>query len=95
MTTELQSVIAFNATRTTEYTVYYIPVDVAVILGMIAFFCLFMFVLCMSDFARMRRILDFYRLKYTFDRELESKDTTDQEKLNNREKRFKKRVFKD
>lgn len=42
--------------------------------------------------------LDRYRLKYSFDREIEGKDIEGNDKelrLNRRERRFKRRVFKD
>jgi len=89
------SVISYNITRTVEYTQYYFPADVVVILAMVAVFSLFMFLLVIYDFSRMRRVLDYYRLKYTFDRDVESKDTKDPEKLDRREKYFKRRTFKD
>ncbi len=49
----------------------------------------------------LNRRLDRYRLKYGFDKDIESKDIDNkdpeklQRRIDNREKRFKKRVFKD
>ena len=47
---------------------------------------------------KFERLLDRYRLKYSFDRELESKEMgkeNQEEKLNRRERLFKRRTFKD
>lgn len=45
---------------------------------------------------KMRNVADRYRLKYGFDRELESKEFgNDTEKMDNREKYFKKRTYRD
>lgn len=46
---------------------------------------------------RLSRLLDRYRLKYGFDRDIESKEmkNPNSEKLDKREKMFKRRVFKD
>lgn len=45
---------------------------------------------------KMVRLTDRYRMKYGFDKELEAKEFgNDTEKMDRREKRFKKRVFKD
>lgn len=50
--------------------------------------------------SRLERLLNRYRLKYGFDRELEKKEISGkesdyEEKLNRRERRFKRSVFKD
>ena len=47
---------------------------------------------------RLQRILDRYRLKYGFDRDIERKETSKSDiehKLDSYEKNFKRRVFKD
>jgi hypothetical protein len=47
---------------------------------------------------RFERLLDRYRIKYGFDREIESKEISKEDtelKLNRREHNFKRRVFKD
>jgi hypothetical protein len=49
-------------------------------------------------YLRLERLLDRYRLKYGFDREVEGKETNGdnkEEKLNRSERSFKRRVFKD
>jgi len=75
---------------------YYQPVtDSFGILLMLAFAIVFMILFFIEAYAT-RKLLDRYRLKYSFDRELESKDLDGSErKLNDRERRFKRRVFKD
>jgi len=65
------------------------------ILFMIMAFMLMLMVLLVE---RLQRILDRYRLKYSFDREIEAKECSKEdteEKLNKRERLFKRRVFKD
>lgn len=72
---------------------------------MVAMFMVLFFgmsILFLFAFVEVRRTLDRYRLKYTFDRELEFKDTDENKnseernrRLDKREKYFKKRVFKD
>ena len=47
---------------------------------------------------KVQRILDRYRLKYSFDRDIEAKEISKEDadlKLNRRERNFKRRVFKD
>jgi len=47
---------------------------------------------------RLQRLLDRYRLKYSFDRDIERKECSKEdteEKLNKRERLFKRRTFKD
>lgn len=75
---------------------YYVPAsDNIGLIVVLAFVTLFM-VLMFFEAYNTRRLLDRYRLKYSFDRELESKDVDGSErKLNLREKRFKSRVYKD
>lgn len=55
-------------------------------------FALLLFFIALKN----RSIADRYRLKYTFDRELESKEFgNDTEKMDKREKYFKKRTYRD
>lgn len=67
-----------------------------VIIMFMGFMALFLFIAIEQS-----RIADRYRLKYSFDREIERKEigTKDideiEKRLNKREKRFKRRVFKD
>lgn len=65
----------------------------------IGFIIMTLFVLlCFFIIEKLQRILDRYRLKYSFDREIESKECSKvdtEEKLNRRERNFKRRTFKD
>lgn len=62
-----------------------------IVIGMSIFTLLFLWLAF-----KMRTLCDRYRLKYGFDREIESKEFgNDTEKMDRREKYFKKRVFKD
>jgi hypothetical protein len=56
------------------------------------------FIILFFSYSRIDRLLDRYRLKYGFDREVEGKETSGdnkEEKLNRTERLFKRRVFKD
>ena len=63
-------------------------------LGLLAYMLFLLFVIFMFTAFKLQRKLDRYRLKYGFDKELESKDTK-QDRLDKIEKRFKRRVYKD
>jgi hypothetical protein len=71
-------------------------VTLAVVVLLMAFVSLLLILLVV----KFERLLDRYRLKYGFDREIERKETSgdntsQNEKLNRRERLFKRRVFKD
>ena len=75
-----------------------IQVDVGsyLALGLIAIVALVFDLLFFLLALKMRNIADRYRIKYGFDRELEAKEFGDDtKKLDNREKYFKKRTFRD
>ena len=72
-------------------------VDVFTLLFFVVILTFLVVVLGLS-LARSDRLLDRYRLKYGFDREIESKEISKEHtelKLNRREHNFKRRVFKD
>lgn len=61
---------------------------------MVSFFMIML--VFMFLFLRTQRLLDRYRLKYSFDKEIEQKEGAETEhKMNNRERLFKRRTFKD
>jgi hypothetical protein len=86
----------FNPIQNTE--LYYVPLSDYLVLGFILFFMLFVMTLLLFEWVRSSRLLDRYRLKYSFDRDIESKECSKEDtevKLNKRERRFKRSVFKD
>jgi len=72
-----------------------IPASDYVMLGIVAIFTTMMALLGFLLAVKTRSILDRYRLKYSFDREIESKEIDNIKNLDEREKRFKRRVYKD
>ena len=62
---------------------------------LVIFFLLLMTVLLFLVALKTRNILDRYRLKYSFDKEIELKEMSNPKYLEKREKAFLKRVFKD
>ena len=79
-------------------TELFIPLSDYIIMVVIALVLVGFTLLFFLEGLSLTRILDRYRLKYSFDRELEGKDIKDEDKelrLNRRERRFKRRVFKD
>ena len=66
-----------------------------IMLGIVAIFTTMMTLLGFLLAVKTRSILDRYRLKYSFDREIESKEIDNVKNLDEREKRFKRRVYKD
>jgi hypothetical protein len=70
-------------------------------LGMIALFATLFAMLFFSVALRLERIADRYRLKYGFDKDIERKEVSKKdnteidEVLGRRERRYKRRVFKD
>lgn len=79
-------------------TEYFVPLFDHVILGLFFMLFLFLFLLVFLEGLTLQRIADRYRLKYSFDREIESKEISKEDtdlKLNKREQRFRRRVFKD
>jgi len=66
-----------------------------IMLGIAAIFTTMMAMLGFLLAVKTRSILDRYRLKYSFDREIESKEIDNIKNLDEREKRFKRRVYKD
>jgi hypothetical protein len=72
-----------------------IPADDFVMVGLIAIFMSFMTLLFFLLALKTRSLLDRYRLKYSFDKELESKEIDNVKNLDRREQAFKRRVFKD
>jgi len=66
-----------------------------IMLGIVAIFTTMMTLLGFLLAVKTRSILDRYRLKYSFDREIESKEIDNIKNLDEREKRFKRRVYKD
>jgi hypothetical protein len=70
-------------------------IDYAVMGSIALIMTLFSMVLFLSCF-KIRDLADRYRLKYGFDKEIEGKHWgNDTEKMEEREKRFKRRVFRD
>jgi uncharacterized membrane protein len=72
-----------------------IPVGDYIMVAMIAIFMSLMTLLFFLLALKTRSLLDRYRLKYSFDRELESKEIDNIKNLDKREQAFKRRVFKD
>jgi hypothetical protein len=72
-----------------------IPVGDYIMVGMIAIFMTLMTLLFFLLALKTRSLLDRYRLKYSFDKELESKEIDNVKNLDRREQAFKRRVFKD
>lgn len=67
-------------------------------LGIIALGMTFTTALLFIIASRLERIADRYRIKYGFDREIESKEASKEDtelKLDRRERNFKRRAFKD
>ena len=64
------------------------------IIGMFFYFTFLLFIVVMFTAFKLQRKLDRYRLKYGFDRTLESKDTK-QDRLDKIQKSFERRVYKD
>jgi hypothetical protein len=77
---------------------YYVPVSEYLFLAIMAFVLMSALVLFVLGFFWLRNLLDRYRLKYGFDREIEAKECSEIDtdvKLDKREKIFKRRTFKD
>ena len=72
-----------------------IPASDYVMVGIVAIFMTMLTLLGFLLAFKTRSILDRYRLKYSFDREIESKEIDNIKNLDEREKRFKRRVYKD
>ena len=78
-----------------EYATVQSLVDTIATLAFIAILSLFFVVLFFGLSLELRRILDRYRLKYGFDRDIELKDMDNPKNLEKRFERFKKRTFTD
>lgn len=72
-----------------------IPISYHIMLAFVAMFITLMVLLLFYLVIKTRNLLDRYRLKYTFDREIESKEIDNIKNLDTIEKAFKRRVFKD
>lgn len=77
----------------------FIPLADYIGMTIIASFLGFVFSLAFFDNLKIQRLTDRYRLKYGFDKDIESKEIESKHdidlKLERRERRFKRRVFKD
>jgi hypothetical protein len=77
---------------------FYVPVSDYLALAFLTFFVTFTLLFLFLVWIRADKLLDRYRLKYSFDREIERKECSKEdteEKLNKRERLFKRRTFKD
>lgn len=85
--------MTYNAT---DYTITVFAGDY-LMLGIVAILSLIFVALFFLIALKFRHLVDRYRLKYGFDRELEKKEMKNptEDKLNTREKYFRERVFKD
>jgi hypothetical protein len=72
-----------------------IPAGDYVMIGLVAIFMSLMTLAFFLLALKTRSLLDRYRLKYSFDRELESKEIDNVKNLDKREQAFKRRVLKD
>jgi len=71
-----------------------IPIgDYVALIGTLLFVLFFMVIFCMEAI-RKGRLLDRYRIKYSFDKDIELKEIDNPKNLERRENSFKRRTFK-
>lgn len=74
---------------------FYVPLTDYTTVAILMLFLAFVTIMFVLAYYKEGRRLDRYRVKYGFDRELESREVDNPRNIDNMEKRFNKRTFKD